>query len=566
MAKQDISVRKLVDKVSSGELSLPEMQRRYVWTSVKVRDLLDSLYREYPSGTILVWETDDPGNYRKLQVGDKQDSPLSSKLLLLDGQQRLTSLSAIINGEPIVVRNKKRPIDILFNLEHPDTLEEELTALEEDENGDDDEDLDDDDELDLQEQLRKRTFVVGNRILEKDPIWVSVTDIFKKPDSQILKSRGINSEDPRWDKYTERIGQVRKIQDYNYVMIILDKSMSYEEVTEIFVRVNSLGAKLRGSDLALAQLTSRWRGFMNELEAFAKEFDKNEDYFHETGLMVKSLVSLVSGQSKYKTVNRFSLDDYHAAWKDTKNSLRFAYNFLQSNARIDNLRLISSPYLMIPIAYYANLKNEKLKEDEVRQLLLWFYVAHMKGRYSRGSSESILDSDLTVIRNTGSLTSLLEHMKVQVKDFYVNDSELKFKNRRSPYFSLLFLIAKQKGVKDWFSGLAISEKTTGRAHAVQFHHIMPKSLLRDLGKDRRAINDIANLTFIGGKTNRSITNKLPKEYIKDLLQKRGESIFEANYIPSNPELWELDNFEKFMNYRRDKMVSEINGFIRNLEV
>lgn len=565
MAKQDISVRKLVDKVSSGELSLPEMQRRYVWTSVKVRDLLDSLYREYPSGTILVWETDDPGNYRKLQVGDKQDSPLSSKLLLLDGQQRLTSLSAIINGEPIVVRNKKRPIDILFNLEHPDTLEEELTALEEEENGDDDDDLDDDDELDLQEQLRKRTFVVGNRILEKDPTWVSVTDIFKKPDSQILKSRGINSEDPRWDKYTERIGQVRKIQDYNYVMIILDKSMSYEEVTEIFVRVNSLGAKLRGSDLALAQLTSRWRGFMNELEVFAKEFDKNEDYFHETGLMVKSLVSLVSGQSKYKTVNRFSLDDYHAAWKDTKNSLRFAYNFLQSNARIDNLRLISSPYLMIPIAYYANLKNEKLKEDEVKQLLLWFYVAHMKGRYSRGSSESILDSDLTVIRNTGSLISLLDHMKVQVKDFYVNDSELKFKNRRSPYFSLLFLIAKQKGVKDWFSGLAISEKTTGRAHAVQFHHIMPKSLLRDLGKDRRAINDIANLTFIGGKTNRSITNKLPKEYIKDLLQKRGESIFEANYIPNNPELWELDNFEKFMDYRRDKMIAEINGFIRNLE-
>jgi uncharacterized protein with ParB-like and HNH nuclease domain len=152
MAKQDISIRTLVEKVIDGELTLPEMQRRYVWTAVKVRDLLDSLYRGYPSGTILVWETDEPGNYRKLQVDGGKKSSLSSNLLLLDGQQRITSLTAIINGQPILVRNKRRPIDILFNLEYPDTLEEELTVIEEDEYDDDD---DDDDELDLQEELKK---------------------------------------------------------------------------------------------------------------------------------------------------------------------------------------------------------------------------------------------------------------------------------------------------------------------------------------------------------------------------------------------------------------------------
>jgi uncharacterized protein with ParB-like and HNH nuclease domain len=114
MAKQDISIRKLVDKVTDGELTLPEMQRRYVWTSIKVRDLLDSLYRGYPSGTILVWETDDPGNYRKLQVDGAKSSPLSASLLLLDGQQRITSQSAVINGQPILVRNKRKPIEILL--------------------------------------------------------------------------------------------------------------------------------------------------------------------------------------------------------------------------------------------------------------------------------------------------------------------------------------------------------------------------------------------------------------------------------------------------------------------
>jgi hypothetical protein len=561
MAKQDISIRKLVDKVADGELTLPEMQRRYVWTSVKVRDLLDSLYRGYPSGTILVWETDDPGNFRKLQVGGGKDSPLSTSLLLLDGQQRITSLSAVINGQPIEVRNKRRPIDILFNLEHPDTLEEELTAIEEDDFDDDDDD--DDDGIDLQEELRKRTFVVESRSLKNDPNWVSVSDIFQKTDSQILRSLGINSDDERWDKYTQRLGKVRQIEKYEYVMVILDKKMSYEEVTEIFVRVNSLGAKLRGSDLALAQLTSRWKGFMGELEKFAKEFDTNEEYFHETGIMVKTMISIVSGQSKFKTINRYSLEDYQLGWQQTKNALRFAYNFIQTNARIDNLRLLSSSFLLIPIAYYALIKKEKLNDEEVNKLLLWFYVAHMKGRYSKGSSESILDSDINILKNRGSLNDLLDHLKLQVRDFYVTDSELKYKNRRSPYFTLLFLIAKQKGIKDWFTGIGITEKMTGRAHAVQFHHIMPKSLLRDLGHDSKSINDLANLTFIGGKTNRNISNKLPSEYLTDIFQKKGDVIFRDNYIPSDKSLWDINKFQSFLEYRRSIIVQEINTFIQS---
>jgi hypothetical protein len=559
MAKQYISIRKLVDKVADGELTLPEMQRRYVWTSIKVRDLLDSLYRGYPSGTILVWETDDPGNFRKLQVDGAKSSPFSTSLLLLDGQQRITSLSAIINGQPILVRNKRRPIEILFNLEHPDTLEEEITALEDD---DEDADDDDDDEIDLQEELRKRTFVVENRSLKNDPNWISVSDIFQKTESHILRTLGINSDDDRWDKYTARLGKVRQIEKYEYEMVILDKKMSYEEVTEIFVRVNSLGAKLRGSDLALAQLTSRWKGFMKELEHFAAEFDSNEEYFHETGLMVKTMVAIVSGQSKFKTINRYTLDQYHAGWEQAKKALRFACNFIQSNARIDNLRLLSSPFLLIPIAYFALLKKEKLTDQEINQLLLWFYIAHMKGRYSKGSSESILDSDINVLKNGGSLADLLEHLKLQVRDFYVTDVELKFKNRRSPYFTLLFIIAKQKGVKDWFTGIAITERMTGRAHSVQFHHIMPKSLLRDLGYDRKSINDLANLTFIGGKTNRNISNKLPADYLDEILQKKGDIIFSDNYIPSDKTLWDIKNFTSFLDQRRSLLVTEINSFIK----
>src|SRR5436853_3616145 len=104
MPKTDISVRELVDMIDRGELRLPEMQRRYVWPSTRVRDLLDSLYRGYPSGTILVWETDREMPSRDLAVA-QVSSPFAGHKLLLDGQQRLTSLSAVLRGEAVTVRN-----------------------------------------------------------------------------------------------------------------------------------------------------------------------------------------------------------------------------------------------------------------------------------------------------------------------------------------------------------------------------------------------------------------------------------------------------------------------------
>src|SRR6476660_8566080 len=121
MAKAEASVEELVSMIERGELRLPEMQRRYVWRSPRVRDLLDSLYRGYPSGAILLWETDEKVPLQEMAVS-QQANPYQSTRLLLDGQQRLTSLSAVIRGGAVKVRGRKRPVDLLFNLEHPDHL------------------------------------------------------------------------------------------------------------------------------------------------------------------------------------------------------------------------------------------------------------------------------------------------------------------------------------------------------------------------------------------------------------------------------------------------------------
>src|SRR6266404_2362338 len=171
MDKAEASVEELVSMIERGELRLPEMQRRYVWRSTRVRDLLDSLYRGYPSGAILLWETDEDVPLQELAI-PQQSNPYQSTRLLLDGQQRLTSLSAVIRGEPVSVRGRQRPIEILFNLDHPEELAV-VTEVNEDSDDDEDDDITGDEadssEDELQQRFNKMTFVVATKKLEQLP-------------------------------------------------------------------------------------------------------------------------------------------------------------------------------------------------------------------------------------------------------------------------------------------------------------------------------------------------------------------------------------------------------------
>src|SRR6185312_10404831 len=226
MQQQNIPIATLVDMYKRGEMRLPEIQRHYVWRATRVRDLLDSLYRGYPSGSILMWETDEPVPTRNFAI--QQDvTAFAGRKLLLDGQQRLTSLTAVLNGEPVHVRNRKRPIDILFNLDHPDGPPVELLEVQSDEDvlvvTDDevaDEDDDADEEQDLQEKLNQRTFVVASSSLLALPNWVSVSEVFRTAnDAEILKKAGIASfDDPRFQKYSDRLKKLRAVKQYNHVV------------------------------------------------------------------------------------------------------------------------------------------------------------------------------------------------------------------------------------------------------------------------------------------------------------------------------------------------------------
>lgn len=561
MNKQDMSVETLVGDIERGALRLPEMQRGYVWRATQVRDLLDSLYRGYPSGNILVWETDGATHLRDMAV-QQEDVASTQFRLLLDGQQRLTSLSAILRGETVTVRNRKKPIDILFNLEHPDSIDEVLDDEDSEDNDPDElEDPDEEGEQSVSERTQKFTFIVASKSIASIPHWVSVTEVMKSSnDTQFLKKAGITGlDDPRYERYTTRLTALRGIRKYLYNVQILGRDLSYEEVTEVFVRVNSLGAKLRSSDLALAQITARWRGALKEFEDYS-EFLRNEQFPLAIGTLVKGLVVHATGQNLFRSVHTLSLGQLQEGWARAKRGIQWAINFLRSNNDVASPALLSSPYFILLLGFAAESQNYRPSQEYLAKLSFWFRVANARGRYSRGASETLLDQDLNVIKRGEKIDDLIHLVYQQFGRLHFEVSELRGRTSQSPLFRSLFIACKQRQATDWNSGIEIAINNLGAEHKLQYHHIFPKAVLKR-NRQRSEIDDIANLSFISSKTNQSISSKPPSEYLVEVSEKYGTPILYAQCIPTDQSLWQLDAYDSFLEERRKLIVELVNSSI-----
>lgn len=569
MQQQNIPIGTLVDMYKRGELRLPEIQRHYVWQATRVRDLLDSLYRGYPSGSILMWEADDPVPTRDFAIAQDSNA-FAGRKLLLDGQQRLTSLTAVLSGLPVTVRGRKKPIDILFNLEHPDGPPSDLVEVDSDEPSPvtpDDEvsdEADDSDENDqgLLEKLNRRTFVVAARNLSALPQWVSVSKVFSTAsDTDILKGAGLTSfDDPRYELYSSRLQRLRAIKDYTYVVHVLERAMSYEEVTEIFVRVNSLGAKLKSSDLAMAQMSSRWKNLLQELEAF-QETCEQSGFSLELGQLVRAIVVFATRQCLFRSVSTTPVDQLKAGWEKAKKGLDAAINFLRSNAGIEDESLLSSPMFIHVLAVVFHEANNQLTASQQGTLLHWLLVANARGRYSRGAAETLLNEDLAILYRGKGINGLIEPVKRQFGRLTIEPGDLAGRGVNSPLFSLAYLALKDAGAKDWYSGLGLSLTHQGRLHFIQWHHIMPKSLLK--GRyETGEINEIANMAFITGQTNRRISNKEASEYLPSILQKQGAVALESQCVPTDPALWTTTAYREFLAARRTALAVRMNAFIQ----
>lgn len=241
--------------------------------------------------------------------------------------------------------------------------------------------------------------------------------------------------------------------------------------------------------------------------------------------------------------------------------MEFALNFLKSNCGIDSPALLSSPFMVVALAYFGHKGDYHITPAASDRLRFWALVANAKGRYSRGSSETLLDQDLATLRDDGGADALIERLLLQMGRLDVTPGELAGRNQRSSMFKTMFLAFRAAGAKDWRSNLTIALDHSGSQHKLQFHHIFPKAVLKKHGYQPREADDIANLAFIAGKTNRAISDKPPSVYLSALIDKIGELPFRAQCMPMKSDLLQVDNYERF-RARRDTLIAErLNEFL-----
>ncbi len=241
-----------------------------------------------------------------------------------------------------------------------------------------------------------------------------------------------------------------------------------------------------------------------------------------------------------------------------------AIDFCRGQAGIDSPLLLSSPFLLIVLAYLNDAGGYERTPEEASELIRWLHLANLKGRFSRGSSETLLDQDLAVVRSGKGVVGLIDRLTTQFGRLEVTPTDLAGLTQRSALFKAMFLAFRAAGATDWHSQRRLTPASTGRQHKLQFHHIFPKALLRGIYPTGE-INDLCNLAFIGGRTNQSVGQRSPALYLPELIQKLGPGPFNAQCIPTDPKLLEVEAFSDFLVERRVLVAERLNEFANAVE-
>lgn len=379
-----IKINQLVTKIKDGEYVLPDFQRGFVWNRTKVKKLMNSLYNNYPTGTLLIWSTKQN---IKLKGNVLSNEGVYTKLIL-DGQQRLTSIYTLLTGEePPFYEGKKLDFNLYFNI-----------AAEEDE----------------------ERFSYWQPVKMKDSFeWINVTDFFKIGDAGKYINSMLKSDNPKlrehylnnFEYYLEVLNNLAKILEYSYYLDEdkLRPDMSVSEVVSIFNLVNKEGRKLGEVDLAIAHISMVSPSIKDEFRSELALL-KSKNFEFEFDFLTTCLNCILTGRGKFDPIYSKSEAEIIEAWDKTKKSIEYIINFLTSRAYIDS----SSPYelrtkyLLVPLVTYVSHNNYSfVDETDLKKGLYWLYNAMIWGRYTRRGTSAPLEQDIVTITKTNNIDSLI---------------------------------------------------------------------------------------------------------------------------------------------------------------
>lgn len=526
-----MEVSGLLRDVENNNLVLPEFQRDFVWNAEDVKKFIQSIYCKYPTGSLLIWKTLNPP---KLRSEHKISEGVYTRVLL-DGQQRLTTLYLFIKGKtPPYYKNLIKDFNLYFNVEN--------------------------------EQIR----YYQKTLMENKLEWISIKDFFAHGTAGNFITSNNNKE--YYLQYLETLNKLDKIKEYDYFVDEekLSALVDIKEIVRIFNLVNKQGRTLSEEDLALAYTCSFWPEikdlFRKELALYSEK-----GYIFNFNFLITCLNSIATGHAKFEGYYRESEELIKESWNKLQESLRYLLNVLNDKAYINSSDFyeLKSDALLVPMVVYLAKNNcEFPNEIELRKFLYWLYNAMMWGRYTRRGKSTPLEQDVVTITRENTSESLIHNLNREIRFFEVLPKNLEGAPIYSPFFNMTFIVAKFKGAVDWFNGSNLHSRLIGNSFYLEKHHIFPKNILEKKGyykeyEKRVMVNEIANRAFLTAKANREIRNSEPAQYLKKVQDKYPKAL-KQQFVPEKEELWSLDSFELFLKRRRKNIANEINKFMKSL--
>ena len=525
-------IGEFVQDIQRELLILPEFQRGYVWKKNAVRSFVTSLYRGYPTGSFLIWKTPDPGKVR--QQGEPETERKYFELIL-DGQQRLTSIYAVITGGP------------------PPFFEGDALAF------------------DLYFNLLDESFSYWKKItMQGKPEWIPVTKFFQEGLGEFLKARNDNPE--LGELYVSNIDKLTRLDDIRkypyYIKTISESNM--DRVVEIFNLVNSAGTSLSKSDLALAHISASWPEARDTFKNARQKFDAHGFKF-DFDFFTRNTSTVATGSALYEPLYRTPVETVKSSWAKVDGILDYLVNLLRAEAYIDSASNLASAFPLVPlVAYLANNGGSFQNPAEQRDFLHWFYAALMWGRYS-GSAETKLNADVAETRENDVPTRLRNRLLQERGRIKVEPGDLQLRGAHSTFYPMTYITMRARDATDWFNGQPLYVKNAGAMYGLERHHIFPQSVLYKHGyvstdtRDKQLVNEIANLAFLTKEANLRISATDPLAYLRDV-RARDEAALRAQFVPLDEELWQVDRFEDFLKARRALIADGINTFLESLLV
>jgi len=572
----DYHLSGLLHYIEIGDIGLPEIQRPFVWSNAKVRDLFDSMYKGFPVGYLLFWANSAQNETKKIGLDATHHVP---NLLIVDGQQRLTSLYAVFRGKAVLDEDyNERQIEIAF-------------------------------------RPRDGKFEVADAAIRRDPefipdisvlwssgksSWSLVNDFLKR-----LESKGTLQEKEK-EEISCNFERLFTLQKYPFTALEISPTVEEEQVADIFVRINSEGVKLNQADFILTLLSVFWEEGRKELEIFSRRSHippKSGDppspfnHFIQPGPdqllrvsvalgfyrgRLKSVYQVLRGKDletgEFSTERRdkqfSSLREAQAKVLDLTNWHQFLSCLVGAGFRSGEL-ISSESTLLYAYSFYLIGKTRYKVPDNILQKLIgrWFYASSLSGRYT-GSPETVMDGDLNRMKDFADGTAFVTLLDKIINDTLTTDfwnitlpNALESSTARSPELFAYHAAQNKLSAPILFSHKKIADlldpTLTTKKKAAERHHLFPRAYLENQGIiDLKLINQLANFALLEWPDNIQVGDAPPHEYVPQMRARFDEKDWRIMCeFHSLPEGWEFMSYEEFLAKRRVLMAQIIkNGF------